>query len=255
MPLKIKAYFLCLGLCLILMAESAYAAHGAEVDVGIEVIETGTGDEAVPFANIDVHYTGKLADGTVFDSSVGRGEPFRFILGSGQVIPGWDLGIRGMKPGGKRVLTIPPELAYGKQGAGGVIPPDATLTFEVELIAVSPPPFANISNAQLADKLESGVKLIDIRRPEEWQETGIVDGSIRSTAFDAQGRFLQSFVDELKKTVQPGDEFIVICRTGNRTAALSNWLVTRAGYKNVLNVQDGITSWIDEKRPVDKSCC
>ena len=99
-------------------------------------------------------------------------------------------------------------------------------------------------------KLENGIKLIDIRRPEEWQQTGIVEDSIKSTAFDAEGRFLKSFTEMLEKTIQPEEEFALICRTGNRTAALSNWLATQGGYRNVLNVQDGITEWIKERRPV-----
>ena len=247
----VKRYSLCL--CLMLVVPGSYAAHGAGPDVGVEEIQVGEGIEALPFSVVDVHYTGRLEDGKVFDSSIERGKPFRFTLGSGQVIPGWDIGIRGMRPGGKRALKIPPELAYGKQGAGGVIPPDATLTFEVELLAVQAPPFASISTAQLAAKLENGIKLIDVRRPDEWQQTGVVDGSIESTAFDAEGRFLKSFVEMLEKTVQPEEEFALICRTGNRTAALSNWLATRGGYPNVLNVQDGITQWIREKRPVGKS--
>jgi rhodanese-related sulfurtransferase len=221
--------------------------------MGIDEIKVGMGIEAQPFSVVDVHYTGKLEDGTVFDSSVERGEPFRFTLGASQVIPGWEIGIRGMKPGGKRLLTIPPALAYGQKGAGGVIPPNATLTFDVELVALIPPLFASISNSQLETKLENGIKLIDIRRPEEWQQTGVVGDSIKSTAFDNEGRFLRSFMEMLEKTVQPDEEFAVICRTGNRTATLSNWLVTKGGYRNVLNVQDGITSWIKEERPVNKS--
>lgn len=251
MVFKFKRFLFCL--CLLLTAQTSYASHEVAPDVAIQETEVGQGVEALSFSVVDVHYTGKLEDGTVFDSSVERGEPFRFTLGTGQVIPGWDIGIRGMKLGGKRVLKIPPALAYGKNGAGGVIPPNATLIFEVELVALTPPPFVSISNAQLATKLESGIKLIDIRRPEEWKQTGIVEGSIKLTAFDGQGRFLDTFVEVLKQTVQPDEEFAVICRTGNRTANLSNWLVTNGGYKNVLNIQDGITSWIMEGRPVSKS--
>jgi FKBP-type peptidyl-prolyl cis-trans isomerase FkpA len=107
----------------------------------IDNIQEGDGAEAAAGANAVVHYTGWLYDpeadanrGSKFDSSVDRNQPFRFALGAGQVIKGWDQGVVGMKIGGKRVLTIPPDLGYGSAGAGGVIPPDATLVFEVELI-------------------------------------------------------------------------------------------------------------------------
>ena len=99
-------------------------------------ITVGTGAEAVTGKQVSVHYTGWLKDGTKFDSSVDRGMPFNFGLGQGQVIRGWDEGVAGMKVGGKRKLTIPPELGYGDRGAGGVIPPNATLIFEVELLQV-----------------------------------------------------------------------------------------------------------------------
>jgi FKBP-type peptidyl-prolyl cis-trans isomerase FkpA len=99
-------------------------------------IKAGTGDTAVAGKMVRVHYTGWLTDGKKFDSSVDRGQPFAFPLGGGQVIKGWDEGVAGMKVGGKRQLRIPPELGYGPRGAGGVIPPNATLIFDVELIGV-----------------------------------------------------------------------------------------------------------------------
>ena len=102
----------------------------------IEDLEVGTGAKALPGKKVSVHYTGWLTDGKKFDSSVDRGRPFDFKLGAGQVIQGWDQGVAGMKVGGKRKLTIPPELGYGARGAGGVIPPNATLLFEVELLGI-----------------------------------------------------------------------------------------------------------------------
>ena len=96
----------------------------------------GDGDEARAGHTVSVHYTGWLVDGTKFDSSKDRDQAFSFQLGAGRVIKGWDEGVAGMKVGGTRKLTIPPELGYGARGAGGVIPPNATLVFEVELLAV-----------------------------------------------------------------------------------------------------------------------
>ena len=112
--------------------------------LGMTDINEGTGTMAVSGKQVSVHYTGWLFDaaapdnkGRKFDSSRDRGDPFSFRLGAGQVIAGWDRGVAGMKVGGNRRLTIPPEFGYGARGAGGVIPPNATLVFDVELLGVS----------------------------------------------------------------------------------------------------------------------
>ena len=113
-----------------------------EMPDGLKYTDTKTGDGATAKAGnkVSVHYTGWLSDngakGKKFDSSVDRGQPFQFTLGAKQVIAGWDEGVAGMKVGGKRTLTIPPELGYGARGAGGAIPPNATLIFDVELLQV-----------------------------------------------------------------------------------------------------------------------
>jgi FKBP-type peptidyl-prolyl cis-trans isomerase len=113
---------------------AASGSPGAGLEATDEVV--GTGDEAVAGKKVTVNYAGTLTDGTKFDSSYDRNQPFEFALGAGQVIKGWDQGVVGMKVGGKRKLVIPPELGYGAQGAGDKIPPNSTLVFEVELLGV-----------------------------------------------------------------------------------------------------------------------
>jgi len=108
-------------------------------ELQISDIKPGTGDEATDGKKVTMHYTATLHDGTKFDSSLDRATPFSFTLGSGLVIAGWDIGVKGMKVGGVRKLVIPPHLAYGSRSVASVIPPNATLVFEIELLKVEDP--------------------------------------------------------------------------------------------------------------------
>jgi FKBP-type peptidyl-prolyl cis-trans isomerase FkpA len=127
-----------LVVCLFVVADDKKDEKVIKTDSGLQYVELkeGDGEKAKKGDTVEVHYTGWLKDGKKFDSSLDRKKPFAFKLGNGDVIKGWDEGVAGMKVGGKRKLIIPAELAYGKKGAGDVIPPDAELTFEVELLKI-----------------------------------------------------------------------------------------------------------------------
>jgi len=130
-----SALFLLVAVAVVVAA----CAKKEPADLVTETLLAGTGEEAKPGQVVSVHYTGWLTNGTKFDSSLDRGTPFQFLLGAGQVIQGWDKGVAGMKVGEKRKLTIPSKLGYGDMGAGNVIPPKATLVFEVQLLGVGNP--------------------------------------------------------------------------------------------------------------------
>jgi FKBP-type peptidyl-prolyl cis-trans isomerase FkpA len=140
--------FLCIAALTLAVSTGCSGSEDNMADSGITALQSqdvtpGTGAEAAKGQTVRVHYTGWLYDsaagdkrGRKFDSSKDRNEPFEFRLGAGEVITGWDEGVAGMKVGGTRILTIPPNMGYGSTGAGGVIPPNATLVFEVELLGV-----------------------------------------------------------------------------------------------------------------------
>jgi rhodanese-related sulfurtransferase len=217
-------------------------------DLQIETLTTGDGAVAEAGMRASVHYEGRLEDGEVFDASRPRGQAFSFTIGASQVIRGWEQGVEGMKVGETRRLTIPPELGYGEAGAGGVIPPNATLVFEIELLDVSlPVTLGEATSKDLVKARENGVIIIDIRREEEWQETGIIPGAEMVTAFDASGRVHPEFLDSFRSVVPgPDTPVMLYCRTGNRTTSLGNALIEQLGFSNVTHLSDGITGWLAE---------
>lgn len=235
------------GLLLSLIFTLAQAA-GLEINE----LKKGNGTIAQTGDIVSVHYTGWLLDGSKFDSSVDRNQAFEFELGAGRVIKGWEQGVEGMPVGSKRELIIPPELAYGNRAVGDKIPANSTLKFEVELLAIVKPPYTDIDNAELKKLLSQGVKIYDIRRDDEWKQTGVVAGSQRLTLFDARGGQNKEFIPTFTQQVSKDEPVILICRTGNRTKAAAQFFAKQLGYAQVYNVKDGITRWIGEGNPVEK---
>ncbi len=221
-------------------------------DLEIDIVAEGDGVTAMEGMQVFVHYRGELQDGTVFDDSSKRGQPIRFILGQGQVIPGWEQGIEGMKVGEKRKLTIPPELAYGSSGAGNVIPPDATLIFHVELVdAREAVRLTDGTSDDLKAALKNGVTVIDIRREDEWASTGVIEGANLITAFTEQGQLHPEFQQKFAQLVPDRNEPIFLyCRTGNRTNMLGQALINELEFTNVTHLKNGVMGWIEEGQDV-----
>jgi rhodanese-related sulfurtransferase len=214
-------------------------------DLKIEITQKGSGTKAANGMSVSVHYTGKLTDGTKFDSSLDRGTPFTFTLGQGSVIKGWDQGVLGMMVGEKRTLTIPSELGYGSAGAGASIPPNATLIFDIELLDVQMPVVLGQSTpTEFIELQKDGYIVIDIRREEEWIETGIIEGAETITAFTESGQLHKDFQEKFFSLAKgPETPILLYCRTGNRTEMLGNALIDQVGLKNVYHLTDGIVEW------------
>lgn len=230
---------------------SGNLAFCSENELKITVEQEGSGDSAETGMSVSVHYTGKLEDGTVFDSSIPRGQPFTFTLGAGQVIKGWDLGVEGMKLGEKRNLVIPPHLGYGMRGAGATIPPNATLIFDIELLEVTMPIIlGELSPGEFIEAQKKGGIVIDIRREEEWKETGILQGSNTITAFTKDGIIHPDFPKKFFDLINDIDVPILLyCRTGSRTSIIGQALIDQVGQTNVSHLSEGIVGWKKQGLP------
>ena len=211
----------------------------------IEVMREGDGDIAEHGQRLTVHYEGRLKDDTVFDASRPRGQPFSFTVGARQVIQGWEQGVVGMKVGEMRRLTIPADLGYGAAGAGGVIPPSATLVFDIELLAVSMPvSLGQATPAELIQARKDGVTIVDIRRPDEWSQTGVIEGAKTITAFEANGGLHPDFHQKFMNLVHSRETPVLLyCYMGGRTTNLGTALIEQLGFLHVTHLSGGILSW------------
>ena len=232
-------------LSLMMLAFSIMSSAAMPDELKIEVMHEGNGDIAEHGQRVTVHYEGRLTNDTVFDASRPRGQPFSFTIGTGQVIKGWEQGVAGMKIGEMRRLTIPAELGYGAAGAGGVIPPHATLVFDIELLAVSMP--VSLVQATPADLLQAqkdGVVIVDIRRPDEWSQTGVIAGVETITAFEMDGSLHNEFQQKLMALVpSPDTPVLLYCRSGSRTTNLGTALIEQLGFSRVMHLSEGILGW------------
>ena len=221
---------------------------------GIQItnIVEGEGTEIINHSKIQVHYTGKLQDGTKFDSSYDRGQPFSFQIGLREVIKGWEIGLMGMKVGGKRTLIIPPELAYGDRGAGDLIPPNATLTFDIEIVAVKHPGYGLIKAEDIQVLKEDGYKFIDIRNEKERENTGIISGSLEITAFDIYGNFVPEFMKTFRDLVELDDNIVFISNEGEIASMLANGFVEQLNATNMYALKGGIQQLIKENYKLEK---
>ena len=212
----------------------------------------GNGLEIKNHYKVHVNYKGTLEDGTEFDSSFKRNEPFVFQIGLRQVILGWEKGLIGMKVGGKRTIKIPPELGYGSRGAGNLIPPNAVLIFDIEIVNAFQPRYKELTSVELINKQKDGLLLIDIRTDKERKLTGIIEGSIEMTAFDLQGNFNQNFINAFQNIAKKNDHVIFISNEGEISAILANGFVEQLGSENMYTLVGGIQGWIKEKKELVK---
>ena len=235
-------------LFIIIFISQTVMADGLQINNIIE----GEGAEIINHSKIQVHYTGKLQDGTKFDSSYDRGQPFSFQIGLREVIEGWEIGLMGMKVGGKRTLIIPPELAYGERGAGDLIPPNATLTFDVEIIDVKDPGYGFINAEEIKDLQEDGYKFIDIRTKTERDNTGIIPGSLEITAFDIYGNFVPEFMKTFRDLIDLDDNTVFISNEGRAASMLANGFVEQLKATNIYALKGGIQQLIKENFKLEK---
>jgi len=214
-------------------------------ELKIEVMQEGNGDVAEHGQRVTVHYEGRLTDNTVFDASRPRGQPYSFYIGAGQVIQGWEQGVAGMKIGEIRRLIIPAELGYGAAGAGGVIPPNATLVFDIELLAVSMPiSLGQATPADLIKAQKDGVTIVDIRRPHEWSKTGIIEGAETINAFKANGGLQPDFQQQFMTLVFSQETPVFLyCHMGARTTNPGTALIEQLGFLHITHLTGGILSW------------
>ncbi|MDA8000037.1 MAG: FKBP-type peptidyl-prolyl cis-trans isomerase [Alphaproteobacteria bacterium] len=216
-----------------------------------EDVKIGEGPPAVHHSRIRVHYVGTLEDGTEFDSSVSRGEPFEFLLGVGSVIQGWEMGMLGMRAGGERVLVIPPELGYGDRAVGS-IPAGSVLNFEVEVLEVLPPPYEARTVSELETLIDArgdNLTVVDIRRVESVRETGVIEGSTTIQILGPRGRAVPNLGQLLLEGV-PQDVPVVVVDENGALAVELAYLMANNRWRDVSYLKGGVRAWRVSGRPL-----
>ena len=247
-----KIFYIIFSILLIFFSISVFAN-----DIEILSDIPGQGAKIKNHYKVSVHYRGFLDDGTEFDNSYKRNEPFLFQIGVRKVILGWEYGIMGMQKGGKRKIKIPPELGYGQKGAGDLIPPNSTLIFEVEIIDIIPPKYKVILSKDLNQLVsDENLIIIDIRTKKEWKKTGIIKGSKKITAFDSKGnfnnKFLNSFNSLIENKINEKTKIVFISDKGDVSSILANGFAEQLNFKNIFSLQGGIKAWSHLNYPLKK---
>jgi rhodanese-related sulfurtransferase len=228
----------------------SFSIQSEEIEILFD--NPGSGIKILNHYKVKVNYRGILENGTEFDSSFKRNEPFIFQIGVRQVILGWEEGLMGMKVGGKRTIKIPPSLAYGPKGAGDLIPPNSTLIFEIEILDAVPPSYENLLSSDLKNKIQEGFTLIDIRSPNEIKSTGTIEGSLNINAFDIKGNFIPEFISKFQKSVKNSDSVVFISKDGRNSDIIANGFTEQLGLTNMYSLVGGIKNWIEEGRKLTK---
>jgi len=208
--------------------------------------KTGDGFKIINHTKVKVHYKGLFENGLEFDNSYKRGQPIVFQIGTNQVIKGWELGLLGMKIGGKRTISIPPELAYGAKGIGDQIPPNSTLIFEIEIVDAILPKYKIIDSKQLLLAITGNFIIIDIRTPDQRKKTGVIPNSFLLTAFDKYGNFIPNFLTIYNKKILNSDKVIFVSDKGEVSAILANGFVENLGKKNIYSLKGGVQALIKD---------
>ena len=211
----------------------------------------GDGKKIIYHSWVQIEYTGSFENGEVFDTNVGKNRPLVVQMGMKEVIPGFEQGIIGTTKGTKRKIKIPAELAYGKKGAGDVVPPNTDLIFEFEIIDVLDPNYKLISSDELINLINKNAVALDIRTEEQWKETGIIKGSFQETAFSKDGKFNVYLMDKVRALAgaeSQNIEIAFISNDGETAAILANAFAEDLGFTNVFVLRGGIKAWIEEKK-------
>ena len=214
----------------------------------------GLGKDIKNHYKITVHYKGMFEDGTVFDSSYKKQKPFTFQYGLRQVIEGWEIGLNKMKEGGKRKISIPSSLAYGKKGIKNLIPPNSLLIFEIEILKIQQYDYMLITNDVLVNykkekmiNFKNNLILIDIRNKDKISETGMITNSFHISAFDNNYNLNKNFLKNLSTITKDDDHIVLIDQNGEFSTILANGLVENIKMKNIYSLKNGINGWMEKK--------